>query len=549
MAVVSTISLIDKFSSPAKNISKNASLMRKSLDGTTSSVKKMQNTSTKINSKGLDTTTRKVNKLDSRVKKLRRRFKKLGKTKVKPKVELDDRASGKLGKLVSKFKKLAIAAAAIKIASVGSKAIWESGTALEGQQVSMTHFLGGDSKKSASFMKELRQNANKTPFETGEVVQAGTRAIQIAEGDTKSAMEMVRLAEDMAALNPTKTISDAMEALADAKMGEMERLKEFGFKGSKELFDKAGGNILAMKSVSGRSLTEMYAGGAEKLSETSKGLMSTATGTVKSGFADASIKILDRLKPAIKSLIPISKKVAKVLPAIADKAMDKLVPTVEFLADKAKVLYRIGKPVFVGLVEAIKPTIQTISEYAKPIIETTVSILEKLSPVFKGLGWIIKGIGKVFNFVLEPTLQAVSDLLSGFARIIEDTIEAVKRFTNWLTAPDDEATQKRVKEARLGTSGMVSQFLKGHATGSSFFGGGLTKINEFGEEMIELPRGSKIYPSGKTAQIIEKNIKNKGNNSNQVMNFTFNITTGGEIDEEKLGDIIYNRFSLAYQNC
>ncbi len=217
MAVVSTISLSDKFSSPAKNISKNATTMKTKLNSTTSAIKKMKKTSTKIATKGIDKFNKKIQKVDSKVEKLRKRLQKLGKMKVKPKVDVDDRASGKIGKLSSKLKKLAITAAAIKGVTAGGRAIWNAGTTLENQQVSMTHFLGGDKKKSASFMKDLRENANKTPFETGEVVQAGTRAIQIAEGDTRSAMEMVRLAEDMAALTPGKTISDAMEALADAK--------------------------------------------------------------------------------------------------------------------------------------------------------------------------------------------------------------------------------------------------------------------------------------------------------------------------------------------
>ena len=52
---------------------------------------------------------------------------------------------------------------------------------------------------SADYLKSLRNNANATPFETREVIAAGTRALQIAGGNTKEAMGMVKLAEDMAA--------------------------------------------------------------------------------------------------------------------------------------------------------------------------------------------------------------------------------------------------------------------------------------------------------------------------------------------------------------
>ena len=114
----------------------------------------------------------------------------------------------------------------------------------------MEHFVGATNKGMSQdqvkattdkYIAALRDNANTTPFETGEVIQAGSRAIAIANGNTKEAMSLVTLAEDMAAASGgTKSVSDAIEALADAKLGEMERLKEFGFKVSKEQFDSKG---------------------------------------------------------------------------------------------------------------------------------------------------------------------------------------------------------------------------------------------------------------------------------------------------------------------
>lgn len=119
---------------------------------------------------------------------------------------------GKLGASLGLLGGATLGAGAV--AGVGSMVSQASG--LEQQKVSMTHFLGGDEKASNAYIKKLRKNANATPFETGEVLSAGTRAVQIAGGDTKKGMKLVGLAEDMAALNPGKTISDAMEALADA---------------------------------------------------------------------------------------------------------------------------------------------------------------------------------------------------------------------------------------------------------------------------------------------------------------------------------------------
>ncbi|EGO87391.1 hypothetical protein CBCST_12232 [Clostridium botulinum C str. Stockholm] len=125
-----------------------------------------------------------------------------------------------------------------------------AGAKLEQEKVSMKHFIGYQNKGKKGFdvnkatqeyISQLRHNANVTPFTTNEVISAGRRAINIMQGDTKQGMELVKLAENMAALNPGKTVMDAMEALADLKQGEAERMKEFGFTFHAEDFVSAAG--------------------------------------------------------------------------------------------------------------------------------------------------------------------------------------------------------------------------------------------------------------------------------------------------------------------
>ena len=70
-------------------------------------------------------------------------------------------------------------------------------------------------KMSADYLKSLRNNANATPFETGEVIAAGTRALQIAGGNTKEAMGMVKLAEDMAAEEKARIVYEHLIDIAD----------------------------------------------------------------------------------------------------------------------------------------------------------------------------------------------------------------------------------------------------------------------------------------------------------------------------------------------
>lgn len=225
-------------------------------------------------------------------------------------LKVKDGVSAVLTKINTALKKVGkgIAIGAAAVIGAGGYAI-KKGMDLEGYNISMSHFVGVNNPKSTpaqvqkqtdEYLGWLRQNANATPFGTEEVIQAGSRAVQIAEGNTNAAQGLVKMAEDMAALTPGKTVMDAMEALADAQMGEMERMKEFGFKGSAEEFKKAGGDLFKMKSPTGKTLLEVFGGGAEKFADTTAGMISTITGEIESQIADVGLQMAIELKPFLQ---------------------------------------------------------------------------------------------------------------------------------------------------------------------------------------------------------------------------------------------------------
>lgn len=219
------------------------------------------------------------------------------------KVGLRDKATTGLNKIKSLLATLA--------AGVVIKATIQSGAQLEQQEIAMNHFMGvgnpGKSKvqiakMSEEYMRGLRTNANATPYDTPEVIAAGTRALTISNGNTKAAMSMLKISEDMAAADPNKTLGDAIEAIADAKMGEFERLKEFGFKGSKEEFDKAGGDLMKMKSQDGKTLDQLFGGLANKQANTASGKFSTIIGNLKTANQDFGKGLLEGVSPALTKI-------------------------------------------------------------------------------------------------------------------------------------------------------------------------------------------------------------------------------------------------------
>lgn len=199
---------------------------------------------------------------------------------------------------------------------------------LEQEEVSMKHFIKNSNSKADAakiqkttdaFIANLRTEANLTPFGTNEVLSAGRRAINIQNGDTKKAMTLVKLAEDMAALNPGKSVMDSMEALADLKTGEFERMKEFGFKITAEEFKGLVGKG-AKDNLSDKEMTKAYdllvknklnptfKGGAQELSKTAAGQWSTTTGNLEAMGADLGKAFLPSIN---KILVPVNAQLDK----------------------------------------------------------------------------------------------------------------------------------------------------------------------------------------------------------------------------------------------
>lgn len=176
-------------------------------------------------------------------------------------------------------------------ATLGAAMTWET------QAIAMEHWLKGNKKLAQEVTGWLEQFAAATPFEMEDLFPAMSRAIGISEGDVKLAERMVKLAADMAGLTPGKTVRDAMEALADAQMGEFERLKEFQMKMTQEEFKKLGGFAGFLQKAEG-----MFAGGSEKLSKSAIGRLSTIVDTIKTLFRSAGFGILEAIKPRLDKI-------------------------------------------------------------------------------------------------------------------------------------------------------------------------------------------------------------------------------------------------------
>lgn len=389
--------------------------------------------------------------------KTKNQLKSFGRRVFSPVIKAKDKTGSILNKVKNSIFSLKGLAAGLVIGGGATAAIGKTlsaGSMLEQQQISMEHFIGVNNKDKSqeevkemtkNFVKSLRDNANSTPFETQEVISAGSRAINIAKGDSKGAMDLVKLAENMAALNPEKSLGDAMEALADVRMGEFERMKEFGFKiGAKDV-EKAGG----VQSIIDKQLKPFFEGGAEKLSTSGAGLWSTIKGKLGAKIQDTGLNILEKLKPQMDGAIALIDRFSPTLDKWSQKigdgigfalgkfedfsswigqympmAKDVIGDVAGWFGEKfgwlrgetsnlkgsfkggfkiignvMKTAWKVGKPALDLIADGIKILyygFKMAFPYIKSIVKTTWSIVEPiLSKLGEALGWVAEKAGKI----------------------------------------------------------------------------------------------------------------------------------------------------------
>lgn len=211
-------------------------------------------------------------------------------------VRIGENVGNSISSLESKLKGLVAA----KLISSGIGAIKNGGTAMIDQAAKLEQYRNTlnvvmkDQGKAAEAYSWAVQYANKTPFETDEIVDATVKLTSYG----LEAQKVLPVTGDMAGAMG-KSIDQAVEAIADAQTGELERLKEFGItkdmivqQGAKdlagiELVNNKGQitNQRAFNAAMFSLMKERYNGAMEIQSKTFNGVKSTISGMFKNTIA------------------------------------------------------------------------------------------------------------------------------------------------------------------------------------------------------------------------------------------------------------------------
>lgn len=309
-------------------------------------------------------------------------------------------------------------------------------------------------EKAGQLMSNAIKFANSTPFETGEVVEATAKM----EAYGISSERWLKDVADMAGAT-NKSIDQATEAMADAVMGEWERLKEFGIKkeqlvaaaaekyGKNIVFNKKGQvkDEVKMQTILQEVMQKKFAGGAEKQAKTAKGLWSTVTGVTKSSLAkivgmtdEGTVKqgsLYEKLKNQIERVVEILNKWQEdgTIDTIAEKVTTAVDNMITFFFDLFNFIkeHRVLIETVLVFVGSIYLTVKAIA--ALKVALTAVSVVMGVlngTIALTPLGWIVIAIAGVVTacYLLWQHLDAVINVFKSVFNWIKNVLDMLGPF-------------------------------------------------------------------------------------------------------------------------
>ena len=296
----------------------------------------------------------------------------------------------------------------------------------------------GSQEKAIETLKWAQTFAAKTPFEIPQVVKATTR--MSAYG--LNAQKTLGIVGDMASVMG-KDLMQAVEAVADAQTGEVERLKEFGI--TKKMIQEQAkmlganpinkqGQITDQKAFNAALFSLMekrYKGGMELQSKTFIGMLSNAKDFISSAGRTLGKPLFDSLKVGLGSTLEWMNKLQS--SGAIDKAANELAYVGKLIGGVFVSSYKVAKTnidMISGKLTAFysshRPQIDAVGElftkvfngvqfavntYARPAIEWVRTVgLPGLVDILTTVGGGVLEVASFFNehwTIIEPLITGI----------------------------------------------------------------------------------------------------------------------------------------------
>lgn len=253
---------------------------------------------------------------------------------------------------------------------------------------------------------------------------------------------------------------------------------------------------------------------------------------------------VDRIGPTIQSMMPyISDTVTQITDIVSVAA-----PVIATIGDGLLSVFSHVFPVVAQIASDMRDKVgnaftvmgnhtgllQQIFETAGPAIANTLStawsvISPLLDLAIAGLNLLASVVGRVF-----PYIQST---ITSCWQVIKPVVEAIG---NGISTVANAANAAANAISGVGGSGKPPAKVGSNATGTSYWRGGYTTINEHGPELVELPAGSKVYSNSTSKQMM-------GDGKAVQINM-YGTVIREEADVDRVADELYRKLKDASDN-
>lgn len=225
-----------------------------------------------------------------------------------------------------------------------------------------------------------------------------------------------------------------------------------------------------------------------------------------------------------------------------------------------------AQEIFDGITTNLDGITEWFSNKWNSIVDTCTPVINTIAGLF-GFAWdsistIFRPVADWFNSnIWEPIKSYASSMLDSVTGFFSGAWESIKGIwgavAGWFDANVWGPLKAKASEVFSGLGNALSAAqsrgaqitgLTGHATGTNYFGGGWTEINERGGEIVDLPSGSRIYPHATTEKMLSKEFSGAGGGGNNytVTGNTFVVREEADID--RIAHSLFSMFGAAETN-
>jgi hypothetical protein len=192
-----------------------------------------------------------------------------------------------------------------------------------------------------------------------------------------------------------------------------------------------------------------------------------------------------------------------------------------------------------GAIGYMTNILNTVADVVSGIMDIFNGIIDFFTGVFSGnweLAW--NGIIGIFDGIFSTIVALAKAPINGVIDVINGAISGVNNLG--ITIPDWVPV--------LGGKSFSIDIptIPTLAVGTDYWRGGLAQVSERGGEIIDLPRGSRVYPAEETRQILKNQAA--GGNKITIAKLADSIIIREDADIDKIADALEKKLSKVALN-